>query len=141
MPSLAEVLWWWASLTTGIPALCLSSPAPHAFVPAPYLVLVSGLGGRGGAWSLAHREPLGRNELLHLHWLCHGFCLGSLLCFWSQLLVISWKMSKSFLVWSLYEYMSVFLSGSKLATAEQWLHTEQPYSAELNSLNVLRGSA
>lgn len=42
----------------------------------------------------AHREPLGRNELLH--WLCYGFfphpssCLGSLLCFWSQLF-IKWR--------------------------------------------------
>lgn len=55
---------------------------------------------------------------------------------------LSWKMSKSFLgVGSLYEYMSIFLSGSKLATAEQQLHTEQPYSAKLNSLNVLHGSA
>lgn len=51
-------------------------------------------------------------------------------------------MSKSFLGGgSLYEYMSIFLSGSKLATAEQQLHTEQPYSAQLNSLNVLHGSA
>lgn len=51
-------------------------------------------------------------------------------------------MSKSFLgVGSLYEYMAIFLSGSKLATAEQQLRTEQPYSAKLNSLNVLHGSA
>lgn len=51
-------------------------------------------------------------------------------------------MSKSFLVvWSLYEYMSIFLSGSKLATAEQQLHTEWPHSAKLNSLKVLHASA
>lgn len=51
-------------------------------------------------------------------------------------------MSKSLLgAGSLYEYMSIFLSGSKWAAAELQLHTEQPHSAELNSLHVLRGSA
>lgn len=44
-------------------------------------------------------------------------------------------MPNPFLVWGICMNMSVFLSRSKLATAERRLRTEQPCSAKLNSLN------
>lgn len=138
---------------TDIPALCLPSLAPHTFLPAVYLVLVSGLGGWGSVQSLWRTESPWEGMSYRA---CTGCATGSActpLCTLDHCCVseanyllltgeLSWKISKSFLVvWSLYEYVSIFLSGSKLATAEQRLHTEQPYSAKLNSLNVLRGSA
>lgn len=95
-------------------------------------------------------EPLGGNELLHLRWLCHRLCPSPLhardhCCVSGADYLageLSWEMSKSCLgVGSLYEDMSILLGSVKLAAAEQRLQTEQPCSAKLNSLNVLRGSA
>lgn len=52
--------------------LVLSGPSRLRPSPVPCLSLWSGRPGQCLV-TAAHREPLGRNELLHLHWLCHGF--------------------------------------------------------------------
>lgn len=93
--SLAEVqlwvVWWWVSFV-----LALFSPSRLCPSHVPCLSLQFRSMGQCSI-TVAYREPRGRNELLHLHWLCHRFCphpsscLGSLLCFWSQLFIINWR--------------------------------------------------
>lgn len=75
-------------------ALALSSPS---HLHPSHVPRLSHWFGRMGLCSITtvHKLPLGRNE--HLHWLCHGFCshpsscLGSRLCFWSQLFIVDWE--------------------------------------------------
>jgi len=73
--------------------LALSGPSWScvAFVPAAYLVLVLGLGGCAVLGHWARQEPLGGKEPVP-RVLPPPLSMPSiLLCFWSQLFIISWR--------------------------------------------------